>query len=107
MGNELKLELTTDRLYAAQKYALEEFKKFEYFTRLQPAEQELVEVILQRFSDRYTGWIIREGCKKQNIAEPDKAEHQEAKQYVNKEEALALCKSEFKRIFGKDLKVGA
>ena len=104
MGNELKLELTTDRLYAAQKYALEEFKKFEYFTRLQPAEQELVEVILQRFSDRYTGWIIREGSKKQDKAEP---EHQEAKQYVNKEEALALCKSEFKRIFGKDLKVGA
>lgn len=107
MGNELKLELTTDRLYAAQKYALEEFKKFEYFTRLQPAEQELVEVILQRFSDRYTGWIIREGCKKQDKAESIEAEHKEKPRYTNKEEALALCKKEFKRIFGKDLKVGA
>ena len=115
---DLMIEISEENLQKAKNYSLEEFERFDWFTRLEPREQEMARVLLQRFADRYTGWIINKSRHEKKKADdaakgvvevPPGRLHEEVVQpstigYADKSKVLAGFAENFRAAFGREFK---
>lgn len=109
----LPLVLDSEQLFYAQAEMGAQLKSFEEFQKLTEAEQQMVLDFLRDYSKMLQSYIMQKYHhteEKNTEAQPavwknQKAVAPEYGKVVPKEEALIICAKNFKKLFGRELKI--